>query len=535
MNRLLPPRRLIPQWQKASFAVRQPDMIGLVKPVEKKTSIEIDGSIFSGALESWNTTQSVGALADLLAFSVDPSAHTALQGPARAALELPGASPVMRLVAGNILVSKPSDEVIWQSGSTLDQMRSIRAILRLVPNDTIALVELAQHHLTHGKVKQAYRCLATAFQLSPKSTYVIRAVARYWVHIGKPEKAHYFIRKLSISSEDPWLMASEIALAQVAQLPSAQMRRGQRALAVNAFSPKDVTELAAAVGDAELHSGKLKEARKLFRTALDAPNDNVLAQTIHKRTDLGIDIDEQILQRASNGVFEGRAYQAILAADFDSAAKFTALWGAAEPFSSRPKMLESYVNGAIGKYDQALVAALAGLRADPADLMLRGNKAYALAGMGQFEDAEVELKKIATRDGDQFAPFTSATRGMIEMLKGNTETGVALYENAIELFTKRKDEEAVTTCQAFMARAAVTANAPQRDALVLKANERFSKKPSPAAAVILRTLSQKVDVEAATALRRVTQWQWDADKNTLTEKRGLTRMGAPGFLVKNKR
>ncbi len=395
-------------------------------------------------------------------------------------------------------------------------------------------MELAQHHLTHGKKKEAYRCLATAFQLSPKSIFVIRAVARYWVHIGQPDKAHYFIKRQALTSEDPWLMASEIALAQVAERPSVQMRKGQRALAMKMFSPRNVTELAAAVGDSELESGKLKEARKLFRTALDAPNDNVLAQTIQRQGGLGIEIDEQILQRASNGVFEGRAYQAIMGADFETAARCTASWGESEPFYSRPTQPEPYVNGAWGKYDQALVAALAGLRADPEDLMLRGNKAYALAGLGRFTEADVELKAIAAKDGEQFAPFTNATRGMIELLKGNTDQGIALYSEAILQFSARKDDESVTTCRAFMARAASTANAPQSGELINLANERFSKVPSPAAAVILRTLSQKAEVQAADAMRRVTQWEWDADKNTLAEKRQLTRVGAPGFVVKNR-
>lgn len=534
MNKFLPPRRLIPQWRKASFAIHQPDMIGLVNPVEKRAPLEIDDSIFRGALDSWNTSQSVGSLADLLSFGVDPAAHTALEGPARAALLMASVSPVMRLVAESILASKSSEEAIWQSGSTLDQIRGIRSILRMAPNDTIALVELAQHHLTHGKKKQAYRCLATAFQLSPKSTFVIRAVARYWVHIGKPDKAHYFIKKLNLSSEDPWLMASEIALAQVAKVPSTQLRKGQRALTVKAFSPKNATELAAAVGDFELFNGKLKEARKLFRTALDAPNDNVLAQTIHKQSDLGIEIDEQILQRASNGVFEGRAYQAILSADFEAAARFTALWGESEPFSSRPKMLESFVNGSMGVYDKALVAALAGLRADPSDLMLRGNKAYALAGLGRFADAEAELKAIAAKNGGQVTPSNNATRGMIEMLRGDIDQGIALYSEAISQFSARKDDESVTTCRAFMARAAVTAKAPQSVELVKVATERFSKVPSPAAAVILRTLSQEADIPATSSLRRVTQWEWDSDKNTLAEKRKLTRVGAPGFVLKNK-
>jgi tetratricopeptide (TPR) repeat protein len=532
VNKLLPPRRLIPQWRKVSYAVNQPDMLGLVKPLEKKPSLEVDAAIIEQALASWKLTNSVGELADLLAFGVDPSAHAALLAPAKFALETPTASPVMRLVAQNILSSGAGESEVWSRGDVASEVRNIRAILRMTPNNTIGLVELAQHYLTNGNIKRAHRCLASAFQLSPKSVFVIRAFARYWVHIGRPDKAHHFVKRLSLSSEDPWLMASEIALAQVAKLPSMQLRRAQRALAVKSFSARNVTELAAAVGDSELNHGKLKEARKLFRTAFDVPNDNVLAQAIHKQGELGIEIDEQILKRASNGVFEGRALQAIIGADFETASDLTTQWGQSEPFSSRPKMLESYINGALGRYDHALSAAISGLRADPSDLLLRGNKAYALAGLGRFEEAELEIKIINAKDGDQFAPFTHATRGMIALLNGDPEAGIAIYDEAIALFSSRKDEESITTCRAFMARAAAAAEIPQRAALLTAASERFAKVPSPAGAVILRTLSQSAVVSNAGLLRRVVQWEWDVEKNTLAEKRQLTRVGAPGFLVK---
>ena len=60
--------------------------------------------------------------------------------------------------------------------------------------------------------------------------------------------------------------------------------------------------------------------------------------------------------------------------------------------------------------------------------------------------------------------------------------------------------------------------------------ERFAKAPSAAAAVILRTLNQSVTAIKETPLRKVVQWEWDAAKNTLTEKRELSRKGASGIV-----
>lgn len=533
MNRLLPPRRIIPQWQKANFAIHQADMLGLIKSAAKTEPFVSDPDIVNQAIASWKNSESVGELADLLSFGVDPSLHGLLIAPAKATIQSAGASVAMKMVAEEILRSGGSQAAVWSGKKLESSVQEIRSLLKLAPTDTIALIDLAQHHLTNGKTKAAYRCLITALQVSPNSVFATRAMARYWIHLEMPDRAHQFIKSSKLTPHDPWLMASEIAIAQVAKSPSTQLRRAQRAIAIKSFSPRDLSELAAAVGGTELSSGNLKEARKLFRAALDRPNHNVLAQAINNQTYLGIEIDEQVLRRAPNEASEGRAYKAIVEGDFEAAAKFTFNWGASEPFSSRPKLLESYVNGALGEYQVALTAAEDGLRADPNDLTLRGNKAYALAGLLQFEAAEAELRVISAKDNDYLGAFSLATKGMIATLSGESASGIALYEKALAEFKKKGDEESVTTCYAFMARAATITKIPEAPQIVQRANDRFSKSPSPAASVVLRTLNQVVANLPVPSLRKVTQWEWDAKTNTLMEKRLLTRKGAPRVVVKS--
>ena len=533
MNRLLPPRRLIPRWRKARYAVLQPDMLGLVKAAPPRALKGSDAETVQYSLASWLRTGSVGDLADLLSFGVDPSLKEVLAPAARVALELKESSPAMKLVAQEILNLTESQVSALADDTPGGNARRLRAMLRNAPTDTIALVDLAQHYLANGKKKSAYRCLATALHLSPNSVYVIRAMARYWIHLDEPGVAHDFIKSTRMVGADPWLMASEIAISQVAHVPSTQLRKAQRALAIKTYSPRDMSELAAAVAGAELFSGNLKEARKLFRVALDRPTDNVLAQAIHHQGYLGIEVDDQIFKRAPNGVFEGRAYHAMLNADFSTAAKLFAEWGDEEPFSSRPRILESYVNGAIGDYLAALRAAEIGLRADLDDLMLRGNKAYALAGLRKLDEAAAELKAIKQKDTSRkYLPFTEATEGMIEILRGNTALGIAQYEVALAEFKARGDEEAVTTCYAFMARVAADSNTPEVASIIAQANERYAKKPSPAAAVILRSINQTAEQAVLEPLRKVTQWEWDPASNILRENRQLTRKGASGFVVK---
>ncbi|GAD20374.1 hypothetical protein AVS7_00135 [Acidovorax sp. MR-S7] len=179
-----------------------------------------------------------------------------------------------------------------------------------------------------------------------------------------------------------------------------QLRKAQRALNSKVFNPRDVSELAGAIGGAELWNGKFKEARKLFRLALEHPNDNVLAQAITNQEFLGIEVDEALLRRAPNGVFEGRALRALMQTDFEAASELTECWSEEEPFSSRPRTLQSFVCGALGTFEKALGAADKGLTADASDLSLRGNRAYALAALGRLDEAESELSVINAQADD---------------------------------------------------------------------------------------------------------------------------------------
>ena len=531
MNRLLPTRRLIPKWRKAKFSIHQPDMLGLIKPTKPIVPFSTSDEAVDLALWSWETTKSIGDLADLLAFGMDSRQHVRLAPAAKVALNSQEATPAMRLVAKEILNSGVSEAFLWRDSEAAKSVRSLRALLLNTPNDTIALVDLAQHHLALAKHRAALRALMTAYQISPDSVHVLRAMTRYWIHIGSPEKAHAFIKSAPRAAVDPWLMASEIATAQAAGAQSIQLRKAQRALATKAFKNKDVTELAGAVGCAELYQGNFKEARKLFRLALEHPTDNVLAQAITNQDHLQIEINESLIKKAPDGVFEGRALQALLRTDFEEVNLLTEQWAEEEAFSSRPRLLQSFVHGALGNFELALKAADSGLLTDPKDFSLRGNRAYALALLERFDEATAELKLIDAQGDENNRPLTLATMGAVKLLTGEHELGRTLYEEALTKFESKKAELQYSDCLAFYARTATKAGSPKSSEVLQRATERFRRVPSHAAAVVLRTLDQEAKVKQDEPMRKVIQWEWDKAANTLTQKHVLTKKGAPSFVM----
>lgn len=532
MNRLLPPRRLIPKWRKAKFSLQQPDMLGLVKPRGQTVAeaSSADGDV-EYALHAWERSGSVGDLADLLAFGIDPLRHEQLAHAAQTVIADASLPKAMQFVAREILQAGTSQDEVWRNTADAAEIRRLRTLLRNSPNDVVALVDLAQHYLAHGKQRSSLRALLTAHQISPDSVHVIRAITRFWIHVGQPDRAHAFIKASHRIGVDPWLMASEIATAQVAGLQSTQLRKAQRALSTKAFKSRDITELAGAVGGKELSQGNFKEARKLFRLALEYPTDNVLAQAITSEEFLGIEVDEQLIRKAPNGVFEGRALRALVASDFEEVGRLTECWSQEESFSSRPRLLQSFVHGAMGNFDQALAAADNGLLTDAKDLSLRGNRAYALAALGRFSEARVELAMIDTHNDPDLLPLNLATKGMVCLMQGDHEFGKQLYEEALGEFKRRKDEIQYSDCLAFYARTALRAQTPGCDQILERAIERFKARPSQAAGVVLRSLNQKADVQEREPMRRIIQWEWDPQRNTLVERRGLTAKGAPAIVT----
>lgn len=533
MNRLLPPRRLIPRWRQSRFAVQQLDTLGLVKSAGRQ-AVPVSDEQLVRSLAQWKTHGTLGHLADVLAFASVESLRPLLQQAANAALANDGATAAMKLAAREALSDGSSEKAIWRGDSQRHSVHRLRTLLRLSPNNPLALLDLAQFYLASGKVRAAERALLTARQLAPGSVNTVRALTRYWVHLDRPDRAHAVLRSSSRLTRDPWLMASEIAVAQVAAVASTQLKRAQRALFEQVYRPSDATELAGAVAGYELKSGNLKQARKLFRLALTAPNDNVMAQAVHNQQYLGIEIDEEVYSRLPAAPSEVLAYRAILSADFLAAADFVQAWGDEEPYSSRPKTLESYVHGSLGRYEESLRASDLGLQADPDDVSLQGNRAYALAALGRLTEAERQLRTLELRADSQLAPFACATRGMVALFRGRVADGLALYEAAVEAFRKRGDEESITTCRAFLARSAIEAEVETAPALLRIAEDRLARVPSPAAAVILQGLGRQVSLTAEQPASRISQWEYDPQSNQLTRLGRQVPKRAGPILIKSK-
>jgi tetratricopeptide (TPR) repeat protein len=183
--------------------------------------------------------------------------------------------------------------------------------LKSSPDDALTLLDYAQFQAAIGRLERAERAIRTAVTLRPNNRTVLRTAARFFVHAGKPDVGHALIRRHARTASDPWLMATEIALADVSQVQSMFLGKGRRFLIDHKSLPaSQLTELAGALSMAEFNSGNLKRAREMQRQALLAPNDNVIAQAVEYRSRLGLQLEGPTIERAMAGSNEAQVLQA---------------------------------------------------------------------------------------------------------------------------------------------------------------------------------------------------------------------------------
>jgi tetratricopeptide (TPR) repeat protein len=546
MKSNLPARRLIPKWRPIATTLRTPDAVPI--PVARSQPLRCDREEFDRAVEHWRRTKTPGALGDVLSFGVhqDLAEEVAALGyeALRAGASLTSVQQLLiqdigkhqGLIPAQFEGAVPSNDNLHPFQAPI---RAVRALLKSAPDNALALLDYAQFQAAVGRLERAERAIRTALSLRPDNRLVLRTAARFFVHAGKADVGHALIRRHARTIADPWLMASEIALADAAKTQSQFLGKGKRFLFDHKKIPAaQITELAGAVSMAELASGNLKRARETQRQALLAPNDNVIAQAIELRSKLGLQLDGVAIERAIAASSEARVLQAWVDAAPDDVATYAREWHVQEPFSSRPVQMLSTLYAYQGDHETALRWIRAGLLADPADQGLLINLAYVQVLRRDYVAASEVLRKHRSSKQPDFEPFTLATEGLMAYQLGEFAAGDQFYNAAVAFLDKVKRPEMSAYCLLNQALAAQDSQHPDREALLAKASSALKGNISPDSAMLLKVRTEPlVDASIPDIVpgRRLSQWVFDPKSNTLTERTGVTSVGAKGLVVNNRK
>jgi tetratricopeptide (TPR) repeat protein len=449
-------RHIIPNWRSFENTAKLGELNG-------SKSIRLDSTFkpdISDLIEEWEDSKSIGLAGDILGVALVCNQETnetvrdissfVLQNRHLASIAIINAATSV-LKSKNETIELAIDiitpDLFNDKSSLLEIHLKINGLKRKLsdnPHNPINWIEIARYYSILGQEKKATRAVRNALFLAPENRFILRSAARFYVHIGDDEFAHDIIRKSELTKHDPWLLATEIAIATLRERNSRFAKSGLQIVESGTFHPFNTTELASSLATLEMKNASLKKSKKLFEQSLKKPNDNSLAQAewaSQEETNL-VPINLAHFNLAHS--FEAVARDLSQQKKWQESIEFSKKWFFDLPFSKMAVLFGNEVaSRKLRDHNQAVDVAKLGLISHPNDAHLLNNIIYSLSLQNKMVEAEKYLNDV--KKEDMYARnitgiCLTATRGLYSFRKGYPEIGRQLYIEAIKV----ADEEGQT-------------------------------------------------------------------------------------------
>ncbi|MDD5680273.1 MAG: hypothetical protein PHI59_03420 [Candidatus Omnitrophica bacterium] len=340
--------------------------------------------------------------------------------------------------------------------STRDKCDGIISLLkkyvRDYPYNAIAWADMAFYYAVLCQNEKAEFCISVALNLAPENRFILRAAARFYLHMKNPEKALSILQTAELTKRDPWLLASEISVSEAFNFRTQNAKTAKNMLLTLDASPKDLAELYGTIGTLEMTHGANKKGKKLFKSALIDPNENTLAQAEWASQNIGLTIK---LPSNVKAAFEADSRRFFYDEKYKESLEAALNWLKFQPFCSHPVEQATYIAGTCLNDFREVVRIVEKENRCLLDknFLIKNNYIFSLASLDKIQEAEQQLSSINFGSlSEREQGIYQATKGLVEFRKGNVETGGLLYENAIKRFQKLKDERCVALATFYLAR-----------------------------------------------------------------------------------
>lgn len=484
-------RRMLPRWKTAVNAARSMEFAALRRP----TPVLINaGEELKQVAEDFSRSPNLGVAADVISTALLVGQLGVAETAAKFIVEQGGESPKTLLLLANSVLNPD-----LQLGASVTRIADTRQLLRLNSHNPMLWADIGRHHASLGDKNRAYKCMQTALQLAPNHRWMIRTMARFMVHQGDPAAAHRLLVNHPRTRTDPWLIAAELACAQVAAKAPKFWRQATDMLKGDAVSPFHVSELATAVAMIELEGSERKRARKYIQKGLISPTENVLAQIFwakeNKHLSDAFKIDE--LVQSTNDAYEADYQLNLVKGELILAMESAQTWRTDEPFASRPKAEIAYAASLLDDYDLTIKMADEVKNLDgQVDLNLEMNRIYAVLSSGKLipdvDGVEIERYRVrllnAIKLSDDNSYHAIANYGLWHYRYGNVEVGKSIYRQAIDTALKLHSRDSASSAAIFAAREAILAKDPEATLMLAEAKKLTMKTVNKASEFYLRKL-----------------------------------------------
>jgi tetratricopeptide (TPR) repeat protein len=446
-------------------------------------------------VKQWLREPNLVTAAELVESAIVHANETSAVNAARLLARKGSATPLVRKHAALVLKRTghdqdvPNDMIVGHE----DTAHIWRLRTRLQPRDPLAWVELALAQVSCGHDEHALRSMKVALQLAPENRHVLRSAARLFVHAHDPEKAHDLIRRSPATPYDPWLMAAEIALAPGAERKPRFVKAGVKTLEEDRRLPRQVTELAGALGTMFLVEGNRKRGKRLFQQSLMDPTGNSLAQAEWASENCEEIVVPETQLKLSSDASEAMARHLYRMGDLEQSLVFVHQWIEEEPFSSLAYWAGAMTANILEDYGVSEKLTRRGLQNDPRSLPLLSNRVFSLACLGRLDEAEEVLQTMLLEcgDSDVYMPIGEADRGLIAFRRGHVSEGEAHYRKAISGFRRQEKNDLERLARAYLARESARAGIPDAHQLIAEAEKCASGVMRPEVIVFSRAPEQR--------------------------------------------
>jgi Flp pilus assembly protein TadD len=349
--------------------------------------------------------------------------------------------PLQQRMSRNIWAGEANRETKRFAVQTIDggqRVRELRRALALHPRNAFGWVDLALEHLVLGFPEKSRKAMGIALSLAPSHRFVLRSASALFVELGELDRALAVLQQGTKSKSDPWLVAPQVAIADLARMKQTLGRAAEHVLDAD-HPPMHLAELRAAFGTVQMSAGSSRRGRQLLRRILQAPTENALAQI--EWSDHRIDESDPILGEMPGGVpraFEALALRASFEAKWNAGLEYSEQWRRDQPFRVEPYIQGSFCACEAEEWELAESFSRSGLALHRNNPYLLNNRAFAQIGRGHLGDAAMTLlhaRRSSSGVGERLARV--ATEALWLFRIGENEEGRDRYNAAIRIFTRK--------------------------------------------------------------------------------------------------
>jgi tetratricopeptide (TPR) repeat protein len=289
-------------------------------------------------------------------------------------------------------------------------------------------------------------------------------------------------------------------LASSAERKSKFFKKGIAVLEDDGCLPRQISELAGALGTTFLVDGNRKRGRRLFRQSMADPTGNSLAQAEWATRAYGeILVDETQLQWSSDAN-EAMARYLHRTGQFEQSLNFVSKWIEEEPFSIHPYWAGATAANFLEDYEKAEKLARDGLQHDRGSVGLIHSLVFSLACLDRLSEAEQLLGTVSIAEGNRVAALIGeADRGLIAFRRGELFKAEAHYQTAIQGFRQQQMTEMEHLARAYFAREAARAGSESAHRLLAEVESTSGKPVRPEVERVTRSARAILDAAPSDA------------------------------------